>query len=155
MKTTQEKETGGGKPHPPGGTAELWILAYPVIVATLSQSLMGVVDTFFIANLHPAVIPALQGIHQVEKVEALGVKRIIYTDIDTDGMLAGPSIDGTRSICEAVSMEVTASGGVTTLDDIRSLRMLEPDGVTGCIIGRALYSGTVDLREAIAAARAY
>jgi phosphoribosylformimino-5-aminoimidazole carboxamide ribotide isomerase len=88
-------------------------------------------------------------------VEAIGVKRIIFTDISTDGMLAGPNLDSTRAMCEAVSMEVTASGGVTTLDDIRKLRMLEALGVSSCIVGRALYSGTVDLREAIAAGRTY
>ena len=70
----------------------------------------------------------------------------------TDGMLAGPNLASTRAIAEAASLEVIASGGVTTLDDIRAVRMLEPSGVVGCIVGRALYSGTIDLTEAIALA---
>lgn len=85
-------------------------------------------------------------------VANMGVKRVIFTDIATDGMLAGPNLASTRAIAEAASLEVIASGGVTTLDDIRAVRMLEPSGVVGCIVGRALYSGTIDLTEAIALA---
>lgn len=80
---------------------------------------------------------------------AMGVTRVIYTDIATDGMLAGPNLAGNRALAEAAPLEVIASGGVTTLEDIRALRMLEPFGVVGCIVGRALYSGTIDLTEAI------
>lgn len=85
-------------------------------------------------------------------VAEMGVKRVIFTDIATDGMLAGPNLTSTRAIAEAAPLEVIASGGVTTLDDIRAVRMLEPSGVVGCIVGRALYSGTIDLTEAIALA---
>jgi phosphoribosylformimino-5-aminoimidazole carboxamide ribotide isomerase len=84
------------------------------------------------------------------KMEALGVRRIIFTDIATDGMLAGPNVESTRAIAEAVSVDIIASGGVTTLNDLRVLKTLERLGVVGAIVGRALYSGTIDLAEAIA-----
>lgn len=83
------------------------------------------------------------------RVETLGVGRIIFTDIATDGMLQGPNVESLRGMAEAVKLPVIASGGITTLNDIRSLRMLEPLGVIGCIVGRALYSGTVSLAEAV------
>jgi len=84
------------------------------------------------------------------KMEALGVRRIIFTDIATDGMLAGPNVESTRAIAEAVSVDIIASGGVTTLNDLRVLKTLERLGVVGAIVGRALYSGTIELAEAIA-----
>lgn len=83
------------------------------------------------------------------EMEDIGVARMIFTDIATDGMLAGPNVAGTQSIAEAVSVPIIASGGVTSLDDIRKLRMIEHLGVVGCIVGRALYSGTISLSEAI------
>ena len=92
---------------------------------------------------------SVEAIEFARRMEALGVARMIFTDIATDGMLAGPNVGSTRRMAEAVSVPIIASGGITTLDDIRSLRMLEHLGVTGCIVGRALYSGTIDLREAI------
>lgn len=85
------------------------------------------------------------------QLQEQGVGEIIFTDIATDGMLAGPNLNGVRALAESVEAGIIASGGVTTLNDIRQLRLLESCGVTGCIVGRALYSGTVDLREAIAA----
>lgn len=85
------------------------------------------------------------------QVQSLGVSRIIFTDIATDGMLQGPNLESVQDLAAATEAEVIASGGVTTLEDVRRLRLLEPLGVVGCIIGRALYSGTLDLREAIAA----
>ncbi|MGE0084371.1 MAG: 1-(5-phosphoribosyl)-5-[(5-phosphoribosylamino)methylideneamino]imidazole-4-carboxamide isomerase [Desulfococcaceae bacterium] len=85
--------------------------------------------------------------------EDSGVAAINFTDISRDGMQTGPNIEETRKLAEAVSIPVIASGGVSTLSDIRNLLPLEALGVTGVITGRALYSGTLDLKEAIAAAR--
>ncbi len=82
-------------------------------------------------------------------MEAVGVRRLICTDIATDGMLAGPNVAGLRGVCEAVSIPVIASGGVSSLDDIRTLKELQPLGLEGVIIGRALYEGAVDLAQAI------
>jgi phosphoribosylformimino-5-aminoimidazole carboxamide ribotide isomerase len=81
--------------------------------------------------------------------EALGAARIIYTDISRDGTGLGVNIDDTLKVARAVEIPVIASGGVTSLDDIRRLREIEKEGVEGVIIGRALYSGAFTLREAI------
>jgi phosphoribosylformimino-5-aminoimidazole carboxamide ribotide isomerase len=74
---------------------------------------------------------------------------IIYTDISRDGMLEGPNLDAYRELLAAVRAPVTASGGVTTLDNVGDLAWI---GVGGCVIGRALYEGRLDLRAVIARA---
>ena len=85
------------------------------------------------------------------EMEAAGVKTIIYTDIRSDGMLKGPNIEATKEIAQAVqAVEVIASGGVSSLDDIKKLKTLEPLGVTGVIVGKALYTGDLQLEDAIA-----
>ncbi|QDU71359.1 1-(5-phosphoribosyl)-5-[(5-phosphoribosylamino)methylideneamino]imidazole-4-carboxamide isomerase [Mucisphaera calidilacus] len=73
---------------------------------------------------------------------------IVYTDIATDGTLAGPSIDSTREMAEATMTPIVASGGVGTLDDLRALRQLP---IQGAIIGRSLYEDRFTLEEALAA----
>lgn len=80
------------------------------------------------------------------QMEALGVKTIIFTDIATDGMLAGPSFDQLAALQGAVSCDIVASGGVTTLEDVKRLRDM---GLYGAIIGKAYYAGTIDLARAI------
>jgi phosphoribosylformimino-5-aminoimidazole carboxamide ribotide isomerase len=87
------------------------------------------------------------------QIERLGVGRIVYTDIATDGMMHGPNLAAMSSMCVAVRLPVIASGGITTLEDVEALRQLEPLGLFGCIIGRALYDGSLSLPEAIAAGR--
>ena len=87
------------------------------------------------------------------EVEAAGASRIIYTDILSDGMMSGPNIAATQAVARAVSLPVTASGGISSLEDIRRLRAVETDGIDEIIIGRALYLGAFTLPEAIAAAR--
>ncbi len=82
-----------------------------------------------------------------------GVCAIIFTDIQRDGMQTGPNIESTRVLAEAVSVPVIASGGVSSLDDVKALLEIEHFGVTGVITGRAIYAGTLDLREAIALTR--
>lgn len=81
-----------------------------------------------------------------------GVAAINFTDIYRDGMQSGPNIEETRKMAEAVQIPVVASGGVSTIDDIRRLLPLESVGVVGVITGRALYSGSLELQEAIAVA---
>ena len=76
---------------------------------------------------------------------------IIYTDIHRDGTLSGVNEEALREMAEAVEIPVIASGGVSGLTDLLSLLALEPIGVTGVIIGKALYTGDVDLSEAILA----
>jgi phosphoribosylformimino-5-aminoimidazole carboxamide ribotide isomerase len=84
------------------------------------------------------------------EMEGFGVEAIIYTDIARDGMMQGPNIAATRALAEAISIPVIASGGLSTLDDIRRLMAIEASGVTGVITGKAIYSGAIDLREAVA-----
>ncbi|MFW6730509.1 MAG: 1-(5-phosphoribosyl)-5-[(5-phosphoribosylamino)methylideneamino]imidazole-4-carboxamide isomerase [Synechococcus sp.] len=80
-----------------------------------------------------------------------GIAAIISTDIATDGTLAGPNLDALRAMATAAAVPVIASGGIGDLADVLSLLALEPLGVEGVIIGRALYDGRLDLAEAIAA----
>ncbi len=89
------------------------------------------------------------GLHYLDfarKMEALGVKHIIFTDIATDGTLSGPSLDRLRALREAVTCRITASGGVSCNQDITDLLAAQMDGV---IIGKAFYAGTIDLKRAI------
>ena len=81
-------------------------------------------------------------------VEMAEVQTLIYTDIKSDGMLKGPNVDATADIVNAVSANVIASGGVTSIADITALKQI---GASGAIIGRALYTGDLVLRDAIAA----
>ncbi|MFP5356956.1 MAG: 1-(5-phosphoribosyl)-5-[(5-phosphoribosylamino)methylideneamino]imidazole-4-carboxamide isomerase [Gammaproteobacteria bacterium] len=78
-----------------------------------------------------------------------GVEAIIYTDIGRDGMMAGFNSEATRKLAKAINTPVFASGGVSSLDDIRRLKEIEGDGVAGAIIGRALYEGGFKLSEAL------
>jgi len=88
------------------------------------------------------------------KFEDYGVQAIIYTDISRDGMLQGLNMQATVNLARHVSIPVIASGGVTNLDDIRALCAAEPEGVTGAILGRSLYEGTLDFAAAQALADA-
>ncbi len=78
-----------------------------------------------------------------------GLAAIIYTDIKRDGMETGVNMDATRELAQSVDMPVIASGGVSSMEDIRRLKEIEKFGMIGVIIGRALYSGAVYLKEAI------
>jgi phosphoribosylformimino-5-aminoimidazole carboxamide ribotide isomerase len=82
-----------------------------------------------------------------EKMEELGASGIIYTDISRDGMLTGPNVEAMSKMVETVRIPVIASGGVSNLDDIRSLMQIKD--LWGVITGKALYSGSLDLRQAI------
>ncbi|MFP6616035.1 MAG: HisA/HisF-related TIM barrel protein, partial [Candidatus Hydrogenedentota bacterium] len=86
------------------------------------------------------------------QVEAFGVSRIIYTDINSDGMMRGPNLEATFKLAKAVDIPITASGGMSTLEDIASVKKLEPLGVDEVIIGRALYLNVFSMDEALAAA---
>ncbi len=88
-------------------------------------------------------------IELVAEVEGIGLSAIIFTDIERDGMASGLNIESTRELSQATSIPVIASGGISRLEEIRALMALEPDGVIGVIIGRALYTGGIDLEEAL------
>ncbi len=85
-----------------------------------------------------------------KKMEELGAKNIIYTDISRDGMLKGPNLKAMEDMAKAVDIEVIASGGVSNLQDIKNLKEI---GMAGVIVGKAIYTGDVDLQEAITAAK--
>lgn len=83
----------------------------------------------------------------------MGLRRLVYTDISRDGMLAGVNLAATVELARSSGLAVIASGGVSGLADIEALAGHEADGVEGAIIGQALYSGALDLGQALAAAR--
>lgn len=93
--------------------------------------------------LSTSQVPALE---LARRVAAWPIAAIVYTDISRDGMLEGPNCDGLAEMARTVSVPVIASGGVTTLEDVRRLAQL---GLAGCIIGRALYEGRLDLRQVL------
>jgi phosphoribosylformimino-5-aminoimidazole carboxamide ribotide isomerase len=92
---------------------------------------------------------AMEAVKLAKRCEADGATRIIYTDIDRDGTREGVNLEETLKIAIAVKIPVIASGGIATLEDIKKLLPLEKDGVEGVIVGKALYSGTVTLKEAL------
>ena len=80
-----------------------------------------------------------------------GACAIIYTDIQRDGTLSGPNIDQLREMAQALDIPVIASGGVSSIADLLNLTRLEPAGVTGAIVGKAIYTDNINLKEAIQA----
>ena len=84
------------------------------------------------------------------QVEQAGVKTVIYTDTATDGMMRGTNAPAMKEICEAVRCDVVASGGVSSVNDVSTLKSLEKANLIGVIVGKALYEGTVTLKELIA-----
>jgi phosphoribosylformimino-5-aminoimidazole carboxamide ribotide isomerase len=92
-------------------------------------------------------------VEMAQQCERDGVEAIIYTDIGRDGMMNGFNADSTRELANAVTTPVIASGGVSSLDDLIRLRELEGDGVIGCVIGRALYEGGLNLPDCLKAIR--
>lgn len=104
---------------------------------------------------------AVQGWQRVASREAAEVAKafegtslsaVIFTDIERDGTEKGVNWERTRAFARSISIPVIASGGVSGISDIRTLREMEPEGVIGVIVGKALYSGRLDLREALAVA---
>lgn len=94
----------------------------------------------------------LKAVDFAKRMQGFGVQTIIFTDIKKDGMLAGPNVKANRDMVHALKIPVIASGGVTTLKDIERLRALESKGLSGAIVGKALYSGAMELKDAIKAA---
>ena len=90
----------------------------------------------------------VKAIDLVKQLEQIGVKTIVYTDIAKDGMLQGPNLEEQRAINDATSMNVIASGGVTTKEDVNNLQTLD---LYGTIIGKALYDGKLDFESVVEA----
>ncbi|GAA3445824.1 bifunctional 1-(5-phosphoribosyl)-5-((5-phosphoribosylamino)methylideneamino)imidazole-4-carboxamide isomerase/phosphoribosylanthranilate isomerase PriA [Planomonospora venezuelensis] len=87
----------------------------------------------------------------LERLEADGCSRYVVTDVTKDGTLRGPNLDLLREVCARTDKPVVASGGVSSLDDLRALASLVPIGVEGAIVGKALYAQAFTLEEALAA----
>jgi len=80
-------------------------------------------------------------------LQEMGVKKIIFTDTSRDGALKGPNFDAIEDLADSIKIPMIASGGISSLDDIRKLKNIE--GVEGCIIGKALYEGKISLEDAL------
>lgn len=93
----------------------------------------------------------VMAIDLAQQMAQRGAAAIIYTDIHRDGTLQGPNLDALRNLAQAIDIPVIASGGVSSLTDVLSLLALAPIGVSGMIVGRALYTGDVSLKEAVQA----
>jgi phosphoribosylformimino-5-aminoimidazole carboxamide ribotide isomerase len=94
-------------------------------------------------------VVSLEAIDLAKEFEGMGLSAIIFTDIERDGMATGLNFESTKRLARSTLIPVIASGGVSRIEDIEHLLDLEQDGVIGVIVGRALYTGQVDLEEAI------
>ena len=92
---------------------------------------------------------AMDAVELAKRCEGDGVSRIIYTDISRDGTRDGVNLQATRRIAGAVNIPIIASGGGSTLDDVRSILPFEKDGIEAIIVGRALYMGAFSFKDAI------
>ena len=84
-----------------------------------------------------------------KRFQDYGVEAVIYTDIGRDGMMTGVNIEATVRLAKALSVPVIASGGLSSLEDIKALLEVEAEGITGCIAGRAIYEGKLDFAAAV------
>lgn len=98
-------------------------------------------------------VASMEAIELARQFEGIGLSTIIFTDIERDGMETGVNLERTRILAQAISIPVIASGGVSRVEEIRHLLEIESDGIIGVIVGRALYTGSIDLEEAIRLAK--
>jgi phosphoribosylformimino-5-aminoimidazole carboxamide ribotide isomerase len=98
-------------------------------------------------------VVSLDAVDLAKQFEGKGLSAIIFTDIERDGMSTGLNFESTRRLSKSTSIPVIASGGVSRIEDIKHLLELESEGVIGVIVGRALYTGRLDLEEAIRLAK--
>lgn len=95
----------------------------------------------------------IDAVELAKRMAAVGVEHIIFTDIARDGKMEGVNVEATAQLAQASGVQVIASGGVASLADIKALKRYEAQGIEGCIIGKALYTGAVDLGQALAVAK--
>lgn len=95
-----------------------------------------------------AEVSDVQATDLAKQFDALGVSAIVYTDIARDGMMQGVNVEATVQMAQASSIPVIASGGITNMEDIKALAAVSSKGICGAITGRAIYEGTLDVREA-------
>jgi len=83
------------------------------------------------------------------KIKDMGFKELVFTDTDRDGMLSGPNLDSLKEVLNSTDLSVIASGGISKIEDIKSLITLKYGNLKGCVIGKALYENTLSLKNAI------
>lgn len=98
-----------------------------------------------------AEVSDMRAVELARQFEDAGVAAIIYTDIARDGMMGGPNLEETAALAQAVSIPVIVSGGIASLDDIRAVKARASSGISGVIVGRALYEGAFSARDALQA----
>jgi len=94
-------------------------------------------------------VVSLEAADLTKQFEGMGLSAIVFTDIERDGMGTGLNLRSTRDLARSTPIPVIASGGVSRIEDIKRVMELESDGIVGVIVGRALYTGSLDLEEAI------
>jgi len=133
----------------------------PEVVATACRRFPGCITVGIDARAGKVAVQGwteateLEAIELAKRCAGMGVSEIIYTDIARDGTAQGVNLDATLALARAVALPIIASGGVASVQDIERLVPLEPDGVVGVIVGRALYTGAVKLADALAIARGF
>ncbi|KUG03681.1 phosphoribosylformimino-5-aminoimidazole carboxamide ribotide isomerase [hydrocarbon metagenome] len=95
---------------------------------------------------------ALSALEFGDSMKKAGVTTCVFTDISRDGLLTGPNLESTRNMAETTGLNIIASGGVSSPQNIKDLKAIESFGVVGAIIGKALYDGKIDLSQALQAA---
>lgn len=119
--------------------------AYPGKIAVGIDAKQG-----YVAVQGWAETSQMQAVELALKFEDAGVCAIIYTDIGRDGAMQGPNLEETAALAQAISTPVILSGGVSSVDDLKKIRQYELVGIEGAIIGRALYDGAINPKEALA-----
>ena len=97
-----------------------------------------------------AEVTQVKAVDLAQQMQGYGVIAVIYTDISRDGMLSGPNIEATRTLAEALDIPVIASGGVSTIKDIQALIDIQHAGIQGVVVGKSIYTGSLNLKQAIA-----
>jgi phosphoribosylformimino-5-aminoimidazole carboxamide ribotide isomerase len=92
---------------------------------------------------------AIRAVNLARQVAEIGVERIVYTDVRRDGMLSGINVEQTCMVAEASGLKITASGGVSSIDDVKKLSQFEHFGIDSVIVGKALYEGKFRLKDVI------
>jgi len=113
--------------------------AFPghVIVGLDAKDGMAAIDGW-------ATVTPFRAADLAKRFEQTGVSAIVYTDIGRDGMLSGPNVEATAALARVINIPVIASGGITSLEDVRALGEVASVGIMGAITGRAIYEGTLD-----------
>jgi phosphoribosylformimino-5-aminoimidazole carboxamide ribotide isomerase len=95
-------------------------------------------------------VSGIKALDMIRDIIGRGIRDVIYTDIATDGMLSGPNVEAIKEILTEIKpIRLIASGGISSMDDLEKLSRLEQSGLMGCITGKAIYDGRIDLREAV------